>query len=820
MLNSVIPLDSFDIRIMNSQPMQSIDALMTRLAVEDCFALANETDTKALMQRAVVLREQGFSNTVSYSKKVFIPLTHLCRDVCHYCTFAQTPKFIQAPYLSVDEVLKTVKEAEDLGCKEALFTLGERPELRYQTAAKALAKMGFSSTIDYLAHVAAQVREHTTVLPHVNPGTLSLDELYQLRKVSASMGIMLESASKRLCEKGMPHYGSPDKDPDKRLETIRLAGVANIPFTTGILIGIGETRLERIESLLAIRDIHDEFGHIQEIIIQNFKAKPDTKMVAAPEPDLNELLWTLAVTRLIFGASMSIQVPPNLSPGVLPQLIDAGINDWGGVSPVTPDFVNPEAPWPEITTLAEQTGLAGKHLIERMTIYPSYIQSAERWLDSSLVFPVKKCVDADGWPKEDAWQTGISQHFPATFNRVFTDQVSEDVALLLASHQVGDSLMAADIVRLFQAKGADFQAVCAYADQLRHKLCGNDVTYVVNRNINYTNICYFNCKFCAFSKGKTHEGLRGKPYEVSLEEVGRRVREAYDRGATEVTLQGGIHPNYDGNTYIDICKAVKSAVPEMHIHGFTPLEIWQGASTLGVSIENYLYQLKACGLGTIPGTAAEILCDDVRADLCSDKINSEQWLYVMEEAHKLGIKSTATIMFGHIEHYHHWAQHLIKVRELQKKTGGFTELVPLPFVANEAPIFLREQSRSGPSLRESMLMHAVSRIVLSGFINNIQASWVKLGVDGAKFALQSGANDVGGTLMNETITRSAGAKHGQEMGVQALEALITSIQRKPVLRNTVYEHLSAVQRMKASHAQDLSPMQFVKPDFKGRREKR
>lgn len=751
--------------------------------------LVNRNDLLALMDQTRRIRDQGFGNQVTYSKKVFIPLTHLCRDVCHYCTFAQTPKFIEKPYLSVTEVIQKVSQAEKLGCKEALFTLGERPEDRYQTAQDALNRMGFDNTIDYLCHVAEQVVEKTKVLPHINPGTLSLDECLKLRKVSASMGMMVESTAERLCKKGMPHYGSPDKMPQHRLQTLVNAGKAKIPFTTGILIGIGETRLERIESLLAIRDIHQQYGHIQEIIIQNFKAKPNTKMASAEEPTLSELLWTISSARLIFGPNMSIQAPPNLSPGVLPQLVQAGINDWGGVSPVTPDFVNPEAPWPEIIDLQTQTEQAGKALLERLTIYPAYLRDRKQWLDESLHFSLMQKSDTSGWPRENNWQAGITQTIPKDFFNRSRIKPSKGIRQILDQHDIGKSLSQAAIEQLFGARDADFHAVCEYANELRKKICGDHVSYVVNRNINYTNICYFKCQFCAFSKGKTHADLRGKPYQISLEEIATRVKEAAARGATEVTLQGGIHPSYDGNTYLSICKTVKEACPDMHIHGFTPLEIWQGASTLSLSIEQYLIQLKEAGLGTIPGTAAEILSDEVRKDLCPDKINSAQWLEVMKTAHNLGIRSTATIMFGHIESPKHWAEHLIKIRDLQRQTGGFTELVPLPFVAESAPIFRKKRSHPGPTLRESLLIHAVSRIVLSGFINNIQASWVKLGKEGVDAALKIGANDIGGTLMNESITKAAGAKHGQEQSIFALEEIIANAERLPVLRNTLYQKI-------------------------------
>lgn len=774
------------------------------LSHNDALLLAQCDDLPLLMQAANALRDQHFRNVITYSKKVFFPLTHLCRDVCHYCTFARTPKFIDQPYMLLDDVIAQAKEAAILGCKEALFTLGEKPELRYSTARKALDEMGFASTLHYVAHVAGEVFKETGILPHINAGCMTQEELQMLRPVSASMGIMLESVSERLCEKGMPHYGSPDKHPAPRLETLRQAGMAKVPMTTGILIGIGETRVERIESLLAIRDIQAEFSHIQEVIVQNFRAKPNTQMAQAPEPDLNELLWSIAVAKIILGAEMSVQAPPNLSPGVLEQLIAAGINDWGGVSPVTPDFVNPEAPWPHLELLAKQTASTGKLLQERLTIYPRYLQEHATWLDKNLVSRVLSAVDGEGLPREDEWLTGSSEQLPETVTQQWSQPVSHDIANILAKVYKKLELTEHEIVRLFQARGADFAAVCQKADQLRAEQCGDVVSFTVNRNINYTNICYFKCKFCAFSKGKLSENLRGKPYDLKPEEIARRTVEAWERGATEVCMQGGIHPSYDGNSYIEICRIVKTAVPEMHVHAFSPLEIWQGAATLNLSLEEFLQQLKEAGLGTLPGTAAEVLDDEVRAILCPDKINTEQWFTVMRAAHDAGIRTTATIMFGHVDAYQHWARHLLRIRALQAQTGGFTEFVPLPFVASEAPIYLKGQARLGPTLRECILMQAISRISLYPYIKNIQASWVKLGPEGAKLALNAGSNDLGGTLMNESITRSAGAAHGEELGVEPLEAIIREAGRIPLMRNTYYQEVTAERNQAARCAKPLT----------------
>jgi FO synthase len=747
-----------------------------------------------LMRAAEALTVAGFGRIVTYSRKVFIPLTQLCRDVCHYCTFAKAPRQLASPYLSPEAVLDIARAGQAAGCKEALFTLGDQPELRYSMARRALDARGLTTTLEYLQQMAGLVLRETGLLPHLNPGVMDRAELERLRPVSASMGIMLETASERLSQRGGPHFGSPDKWPARRLETLRLAGGLAIPFTSGLLIGIGETRRERIEALLCLRELHNEFGHLQELIIQNFRAKPGTRMKDAPEPALEEQQWTVAVTRLLFGNSLSVQAPPNLRSGELEPLIRAGVNDWGGVSPVTPDHVNPEAPWPQLVDLERQTAAADRQLVERLALGPSYACAPARWVDAALVPRILHLTDSRGLARPDAWHAGTATALPPSVagwlpSRRHPVAASKAIAPLLAAAQAGEELTEAAITTLFATDGSDFRAVLDAADRLRTAVVGDSVTYVVNRNINYTNICTYHCGFCAFSKGRSSRSLRGPAYDLDLEEIARRTVEAAQAGATEVCLQGGIHPSYTGDTYLGIVAAVKAAVPRMHVHAFSPLEIRHGAQTLGLTLADYLTRLRQAGLSTLPGTAAEILDDEMRAILCPDKLNTDEWLEVMRTAHAVGLRSTATIMFGHVDQPVYWARHLLRIRRLQAETQGFTEFVPLPFVHMEAPLWRKGRARSGPTLREAVLMHAVARLALHPLIPNIQTSWVKMGPEGAALCLQAGANDFGGTLMNESITRAAGGVHGQMLDATAIESLARRIGRPAVQRTTLYKRL-------------------------------
>ncbi|MDQ3672390.1 MAG: 5-amino-6-(D-ribitylamino)uracil--L-tyrosine 4-hydroxyphenyl transferase CofH, partial [Actinomycetota bacterium] len=675
----------------------------------------------------------------------------------------------------------------------------DKPELRYKVAREELRTLGCETTLEYLARCARLVLEETGLLPHLNPGVMTREELELLRPVSASMGIMLETTADRLGERGGPHWASPDKVPARRLETIRLAGELRIPFTSGILIGIGETREERIDALLALRTLGEEHGHLQEVIVQNFRAKPGTRMASHPEPSLDDHLWTIAVARILLGPDRHVQAPPNLAYDDFPRLLDAGIDDWGGVSPVTIDHVNPEAPWPEIDRLAAATRSRGLELAPRLAVYPEYVAEVERWCDPAVATHVRRAADAVGLARDDAWAPGEPSAIPFVVRR--------DAQPL---ELTGDELCEDELTRLLECRGAEMQRVLAAADRLRRETCGDEVTYVVTRNIQYTNVCYFRCGFCAFSKGKLARNLRGAPYLVPREEIVRRTLEAWERGATEVCLQGGIHPAFTGDYYADVVRAIKDAVPGIHVHAFSALEIWQGAATLGLGLEEYLAHLRDLGLGSLPGTAAEVLDDEVRRIICPDKVTTAQWLRVHDAAHAVGLRSNVTLMFGHADTPRSWARHLLRAREQQQRSvgasqesasadswrtgtalcceqprrGGFTEFVPLPFVPMEAPMYVQGRARRGPTFRETLLVHAVGRLALHPWITNIQASWVKLGPDGTREALRAGVNDLGGTLMNESISRAAGSEHGQELPPEAMEALIRGAGRTPWQRTT------------------------------------
>ena len=766
------------------------------LSGNDLFALARAR------------RDEAFGSVVTYSPKVFIPLTMLCRDKCGYCTFAQPPARLDKPYLEPDDVLAIARQGAELGCHEALFTLGEKPELRYPVARDWLTRHGYDSTVHYVAAMAQLVLDETGLLPHGNTGAMNRDELGLLRPVTPSQGMMLESLRGDLDA----HRGAPDKVPARRLETLEWAGELQIPYTTGILVGIGENRADRIEALEAIAASHQRHHHVQEVIVQNFLPKPGTAMHNAEPCPRADYLDAIALARMILPLDVHIQAPPNLSDD-FGYLLDAGVSDWGGVSPVTADHVNPERPWPDLDRLRDVTEAKGHTLAPRLTIHPAFACEPERWLDPALHFPVADRSDSDGYARDDAgsvWpertmerakvDDGAEFELTGTISSQWYVGTGADPESLIpgepfatgAVREVLDGVRAGqdvgfdEILTLFRARGREVAAVAQVADELRQEIVGDLVTWVANRNINYTNVCTFKCRFCGFSKGPLSLNLRGTPYLLELEDIADRTIEAAEAGATEVCLQGGIHPNFDGDYYIDVARAVHEAVPGMHIHGFTALEVTEGAKRNQEPLADYLTRLKEAGQKSLPGTAAEILHDDVRATLCPDKINTEEWLEAHRIAHSVGLGSNVTIMFGSIERPEHWVHHLLRTRALQEETGGFTEFVGLPFVHMASPIYLQKKARRGPTFREVVLMHAVARIAYRGRIDNIQGSWVKLGFDSIRQLLQSGANDLGGTLMDENISRAAGADHGTEVTAEDFRRIVEPLGRTLVQRTTLY----------------------------------
>jgi len=784
---------------------------------------ARGRELEQLMTVAADLRQLGHARTITYSRKVFVPLTMLCRDHCHYCTFAKPPAKLDRPFLSPDEVVAIAEAGRKMGCKEALFTLGDRPEERYPVAREWLAERGYASTLEYLRAVAVRVIEATGLLPHLNPGVMSYEELARLKQVSASMGLMLESSSDRLMERGLAHFGSPDKVPAVRLRTIEDAGRLAIPFTTGILVGIGETLRERAESLFAIRELHLRYRHVQEIIVQNFLAKPGTAMRHAAGPTDEEFLATVATTRVVFGPQMSVQAPPNLSdPDQQLRLLDAGINDWGGVSPLTPDHVNPEKPWPTLEALSATTASRDLTLRERLTIYPRLAARPDPYLASKMRAPVNALLGPEGLavggqvPDPIPWQDPDVRWKPRamalTFSKPVDAGLREDALAVYGdfdalpmtqawgSREAYPRRLDAEIKRtltkahdhraitddealsLFRAEGPALDALCKVADDLRAEAVGAEVTYVINRNINFTNVCYVGCRFCAFAQRE----IDAESYTLTLDEVADRAEEAWAWGATEVCMQGGIHPDLPGTFYMDLLDAVKARTPDMHIHAFSPMEILNGAMHLGISFREFLHECLDHGLGTIPGTAAEILDDDVRWLLTKGKLPADTWEEIVRTAHDLGLRSSSTIMFGHVDAPPHWVAHIRRIGRIQADTGGFTEFVPLPFVHHNAPIYLAGKARPGATFEENLRMHAVARILLDGLIPNIQVSWVKLGVDACQAILRSGANDFGGTLMEETISRMAGAEWGIVMTPDQFDQAIRDIGRVPAVRTTTY----------------------------------
>ncbi len=772
-----------------------------------------QSSTEELLSAAARIRDVTHGSRITYSPKVFIPLTMLCRDQCGYCTFAQPPVRLDHPYLSPTDVLKIARRGARAGCHEALFTLGERPELRYPAAREWLTNNGYESTVHYLAAMAELVLKETGLLPHANAGALYSSELAMLRPVAASQGMMIESLRGDLDA----HRNAPDKDPARRLATLDYAGELAIPFTTGILVGIGENELDRIQALDAIAKSHRLYGHVQEVIVQNFLPKEGTSMWKHDACPTDDYLRAIALARIILPPEIHLQAPPNLSDD-FGQLLRAGIDDWGGVSPVTADHVNPERPWPAVDRIRTVTEQAGFVLAPRLTIYPEFALDPHNWLHEDLHFAVMDRAESELLARDDPgavfpekaefiaansgtdgaevvltgerstqWYSGSPSTPPHLLN---PDAVATArVKVVLDGIEAGEQPGFTELLTLVTARGSDVAAVAAAADRMRFELVGNDVTYVKNRNINYTNVCTFKCRFCGFSKGPLSLNLRGTPYLLTLEDMQERVVEAVALGATEVCLQGGIHPDFDGEYYIDVTKAVRAVAPDIHIHGFTALEVTEGAKRLGEPLDSYLTRLMEAGQKSLPGTAAEILDDSVREILCPDKINTEEWLEAHRTAHKVGLFSNVTMMFGSVEQPESWVKHLLLTRDLQAETGGFTEFVGLPFVHMAAPLYLRKMSRRGPTFRETLLIHAVARLAYGPLIRNIQSGWVKIGLDGVRQMLQAGCNDLGGTLMSENISRAAGAAHGQGLTAEDFEALVAPLGRSLVQRTTGYDRV-------------------------------
>ncbi len=816
---------------------------------------ARGDDLEQLCAIASRLRDQGLESAgrpgvITYSRKVFIPLTRLCRDRCHYCTFATVPGRLPAPYLSPDEVLEIARQGAALGCKEALFTLGDRPEERWPQAAEWLAELGYSDTLSYVRAMAVRVLEETGLLPHLNPGVMSWSELQRLKPVAPSMGMMLETTATRLwSEPGGAHFGSPDKEPAVRLRVLEDAGRHTIPFTTGILVGIGENLTERAESLFELRRIARAYGHIQEVIVQNFRAKPDTAMRSTEDVGLDEYLAAIAVARIVMGPRMRIQVPPNLTDAdEFERLIGAGIDDWGGVSPLTPDHVNPERPWPELDDLTARTAAAGFTLRERLTAHPEYVLRAEPWLDPRVMPHVQALSGPDGlavegripvglpWQEPDAAlvSSGRTDLFASIdtegrtsdrrndFDEVYGDWAAlgessagidrsapvrlegDFRAALRSAERSPSGLTEAEALTLMLSDGAALDAVCALADSVRRDRVGDEVTYVVNRNINFTNVCYTGCRFCAFAQRRTDADA----YSLSIDEVAERARQAWDIGATEICMQGGIDPQLPGSAYFDLARAVKSGAPDLHLHAYSPMEVVNGVSRTGLSIEEFLIAAREAGVDSLPGTAAEILDDEVRWIMTKGKLPTAQWIEVVQTAHRVGIPTTSTMMYGHVDAPRHWVAHIMLLARLQGESGGFTEFVPLPFVHHNAPIYLAGIARPGPTARDNRAVHAMARLLLDGRIDNIQCSWVKLGDEGCSTVLNGGVNDLGGTLMEETISRMAGSEFGSAKSPHDIAAVAAGVGRPVRQRTTTYGVVSQ-ERHEASRDLTFTPSTFL-----------
>ncbi|WP_409047584.1 7,8-didemethyl-8-hydroxy-5-deazariboflavin synthase CofG [Microbacterium sp. HA-8] len=755
-----------------------MESLATRrLDAADAEALltAAGDEFDALLDAAAAVRDEGLRRAgrpgvLTYSRKVFLPVTTLCRDRCHYCVFVDTPgQLLRAHkplYMSAEQVLTVARRGAALGCKEALFTLGDRPEQRWPEARTWLDAHGYASTLDYVAAMARLVRRETGLLPHLNPGVMTLDELRALRPTAPSMGMMLETTSRRLFEEpGQVHFGSPDKDPDVRLRVIDDAGTARVPFTTGILVGIGETLRDRAESLIAIRDAHERHGHVQEVIVQNFRAKPRTAMQGAPDADLREYAAAIAVARLVLGPDMRIQVPPNLSdPAEFELLVRAGADDWGGVSPLTADHVNPERPWPHLDDLTARTADLGFVLRERLTAHPEYIRDAALWLDPEIIPATLALADPDsGLAAEDAPASTATRRAPRAGRG---DPASRTADLVSRAADDPAALDDAEWVALLEATGTALDALAETADQLRRFTAGEAVSIVDNRNV---------------SSSAYRARPAGEPDTFDLRDLTGIVRDARDLGVSELCVQGLVDPREAPDAALEIARTIRDAGPGIHLHAFRPADIDDLARRTGMGLDDALAAMREAGVHTVPGTGVKILSERVRPLVAPDDLATPRWVEVITAAHRAGFRSTSVLFYGHVETAAERVAHLRRLMAIQTETGGFTEIVPIPLPGHGVALV-----PGRPAIDEHRAMFAVARLMLSGTIPHVQVPWPRLDDNTVQTLLRSGADDLGGTLRDGRVLPRVGVEYGREMTLERAARISGGLFRPLRVRTTDY----------------------------------
>jgi FO synthase len=735
---------------------------------------------------------------VTFSRNYTLSLSRTCRCYCKYCAFATHRAHLYAP----DEVEQRLDDAARRGVKELLVLTGEKPEVNPEVRRR-LDEYGHATFTDYAAWACERALERG-MLPHTNLGVLSVDELARLREVTASQGLMLESIAERLME--TVHAGSPTKHPARRLETIRAAGELRIPFTSGVLVGIGETVEERIASLEALADVHREHGHLQEVILQNFVphpryygAEPAEIADAAqrtehangaggngaarngngaapdelPLPDwatpisLDDMRQLVRECRRLMP-DVGVQIPPNLSDWWLP-LVDEGATDLGGLS-ANGDHISPEHPFPSPHRMRKALSPRGYALTERLCVYPQYMDPA--WLEQSVLDVIKVRY----WsfiPRR-----GSGRREERTVRRDLVPNAIE-------KGRDGAELSEDELTALFsETRPEAIEDMRHAADELRAELAGDTVTFVVNRNINVSNVCVVGCAFCGFGQGRRSPDA----YEHSREEFVGRVKEAVDFGVSEICMQSGIHPDWTLETYESWLRLAKEIAPEVHLHAYSPMEVEYMCETSGLPPVEVFHRLRDAGLGSTPGTAAEVLDDGVRERISPNKLPVRRWVEIIEASHEAGLRSTSTVMFGHIEEPWELARHMRVIRELQERTGGITEFVPLSFIPFHT-LLGRTHGIEEISREENLKHTAVFRLALGHTVRNLQASWVKMGLDAATEALRWGVNDLGGTLMEESISRMAGAEHGTLLTPEQLIGAAHRAGRPAAQRDTLYRVL-------------------------------